>query len=142
MRRALVALVLLAAACASTPSQHAMGISVNEVRQPGSRPSALGTHFYRITVQNHSSTPFVVQTIHVAPGGMSEMDVDNATQEFGDTVMPDETRTFDMMVTVLASRGNNVGFIDALQITLDCRTDSGEHFIESGNYTIGIDSRY
>ena len=132
----------LALSCAST-SQHHLNVSVAELRQPGHPLPVIGTHFYIIRVRNSGSEPITVHTITVAPGGMTELDVENATQTFDETVVPEQEARFDMTIDVLVSRaiaGTISDSIQSLRVTIGGQGANGA-FVETGDYTVGVEQR-
>ena len=139
--RWLSALAVGVAACASSPSSHAIVVAVTELRQPGRPRPIAGDHYYRIRVTNRSAEAIVVDRIHIEPAGITEADVEDATQQFGESIGPDETRPFDMPIRVLSNRGTQDAFtptIDSLRVMIEAHNEQGS-FSDSGDYGVGVE---
>ena len=145
MMRRMVMLAIVFAACAS--SNTGIGVNVTEVRSRTEKPLTLGSHHYRIRVTNRSGEPISVHSIHVQPAGMTELDVDDATETYDETVGPDATHTFDMHIYVRQSRAIERGgpnqlsfneFIDSLRVMIIGQNGKG-NFPDSGDYPIGVE---
>ena len=145
VRRCLAALAVVFAACASSSS--GISVSVTELRGRGQRPPTVGEHFYRIRVTNHSTEPIAVESINIQPAGMTELDVEDASQSFDETIGADESRTFDMTMDVLSSRAiehatlytpSFNSSIDSLRVMIVGRNEKGR-FTDSGDYPIGYE---
>ena len=144
MTRRSVALlaVLLTVGCASSTSPHGLSIGVTELRQQGHPLPVLGTHFYIIRVQNRGADTITVHTITIAPAGMTELDVDNATETFDETVNPQQESRFNMVVTVQYSRaamGTISNTIQSLRVTIGGQGANGT-FFDTGEYPIGVEA--
>jgi hypothetical protein len=135
-RRCLPALALALAACAS--SSGGIAVSVAELRMPGIAPAAVGDHYYRIRVTNRSAEPIVVESIHLEVAGMTEFDVEDATESFDESLGSEDTRTFDMQIRVLPGRDTSRKYIDSLRVMIMGRNEKG-NFTDSGDYPVGVE---
>jgi hypothetical protein len=141
--RWLAALAVGLAACASSSSPHALVIGVTELRQNGRPRQIAGDHYYRIRVTNRSTEEIVIDRIHIEPAGMTELDVEDATQAFNEAVGPDQTLPFDMPIRVLQDRASNAargfsGYIDSLRVMIEAHNEKGS-FSDSGDYGVGVE---
>src|ERR1700730_13623029 len=97
--RKTVLILMLATACASGDTQkNALRIDVIEER--GERITTTGQHAYTVRVINMSPGPVEVDSIHLAPAGLSDYTFEDAMQAVGDVISPGETREYPMWVTI------------------------------------------
>jgi|ERR1051325_8285765 hypothetical protein len=137
-RRCLVALAFVIAACASS-SSGGVSVAVAELRGRGQRPQAVGAHYFRIRVTNRGTEPILVESIHIQPAGMTELDVEDATENFDESIASGDTRTFDMEIRVMSSRASSAGMsIDSLRVMVVGRNEKGR-FTDSGDYGVGTE---
>ena len=127
MRRA-VLILMIASACASgTPSQNRLRIDV--IEQRSQRMAAVGPHAYTVRITNMSAGPIEVESIELAPAGLTDLTFEDAMQNVGEVVSPGETRDFQMFVSI-ESRGRSsaqfVSSVDSVSVTIPCRSDSGD----------------
>jgi hypothetical protein len=131
MRRA-VLILILAAACASGDTQkNALRIDVIEER--GERITATGQHAYTVRVVNMSPGPVEVESIHLAPAGITDFTFEDAMQTVGDVLSPGETREYPMWVTIVAQGRPTSQFtsnLNSMSVMLACRSESG-NFVDS-----------
>src|SRR2546430_17403090 len=99
MRRGGIILILLSACASGTPSRHALRVDV--VEQRGQRIVMVGPHAYTVRVSNISAEPIEVESIQLAPAGLSDFTFDDAMQTIGDVISPGETREFEMFVMIV-----------------------------------------
>jgi hypothetical protein len=139
-------LAVVFAACASS-SNTGIAVAVTELRAPGQPRPTVGDHYYRIRITNRSAEPISVHSIHIQPAGMTELDVEDVTETFDETIGPDATHTFGMHMYVRQSRAVEPGgpnklsfneFIDTLRVMVVGNTDKGP-FTDSGDYPIGVE---
>jgi hypothetical protein len=104
MRRLLLPLLLIAAACASTSGNRPADIAKPSIviRQSGSfyfgsSPSAPIS--IDVTVTNNASVPLRVREIEVGSTGMMQYSVDRASKIFNETLQPGESRTMGLTST-------------------------------------------
>jgi hypothetical protein len=135
-RRLVATLAIVFAACASS-SNTGLAVSVTELREPGIRTPAVGEHYYRIRVTNRSDEGIVVESIHIQPSS-SDFDIEDATEPFGDSIGPEETRAFDMSMRVRPNRAVQSGFIDSVRVLIEARNEKGS-FSDSGDYWVGAE---
>src|ERR1700682_4391040 len=131
MRRA-VLILILATACASGDTQkNALRIGVVEER--GERITATGMHAYTVRVTNLSPGPVEVESIHLAPAGITDFTFEDAMQTVGDVLSPGETREYPMWVTIVAQGRPTSQFtsnLNSMSVMLACRSESG-NFVDS-----------
>ena len=131
MRRA-VLILILASACASGDSkQH--GLRVDVFEQRGQRITMTGQHAYIVRVSNISAEPIELESIHLAPAGVTDYTFEDAMETIGDVVSPGESREYPMFVTIVAQGRSSTQFtsnIDSVSVTISCRSDSG-NFVDS-----------
>jgi len=141
MHRAAIALLILAA-CASGRSGHRTSTWVNEVLPDGMpHPAVIGPHYLRIHLQNLSHEPILVQSIHVEAAGQ-DLDSDQDTVPFNQTVEPGQTASFDMYLTVSTrAAAAHSGILSEVTLTIGGKTSEGSDIIiDSGRYFIGRES--
>jgi hypothetical protein len=131
MRRA-VLILILAAACASGDTKK-NAVRVDVIEERGQRVTATGMHAYTVRVTNMSPGPVEVESIHLAPAGMSDYTFEDAMQTVGDVLSPGETREYLMWVTIVAQGRSTSQFtsnLNSLSVTIACRSETGD-FVDS-----------
>lgn len=131
---------LLTVSCASS-TLHGLSIGIKEVRQPGRPLPIVGNHYYIIRIRNTGTEPVIVNTITIAPSGMTEIDVETATERFGEAVNEGQEVRFEMLLTVLNSRGAEdpiTKYIQSLRVTIGGQGPHGT-FVDSGDYPVGVE---
>jgi len=131
MRRA-VLILAVASACASGDSRpNALSISV--IEQGAQRITMTGSHSYTVRVSNMSPAPIEIESIHLAPAGVSDYTFEDAIQTIGDVISPGETREFQMFVTIAPQARSSSQFtsnLDSVSVAISCRSESGS-FVDS-----------
>ena len=138
--RKTVLILMLATACASGDTQkNALRIDVIEER--GERITTTGQHAYTVRVINMSPGPVEVDSIHLAPAGLSDYTFEDAMQAVGDVISPGETREYPMWVTIVGQGRTTSQFtmnLNSVSVTIACRSESGD-FVDSE--VVSIQSR-
>jgi hypothetical protein len=84
-------------------------------------------------VSNISAGPIEVESIHLAPAGMSDYTFEDAMQTVGDVVSPGEIREYQMFVTIVPQgrgSGQFTSNLDSVNVTIACRSETG-NFVDS-----------
>jgi hypothetical protein len=139
MRRAVLILILATACASGDAKKNALRVDIIEER--GQRVTATGMHAYTVRVTNMSPGAVEVESIHLAPAGMSEYTFEDAMQTVGDVLSPGETREYLMWVTIVAQGRSTSQFtmnLNSLSVTVACRSETG-NFVDSE--VVSIQSR-
>lgn len=141
--RWLAALAVGLAACASSSAPHSIAVAVTELRRAGHPRPIVGDHYYRIRVTNRSAEAIVVDSIHIAPAGMTELEVEDSTQQFNEPVGPEQTLPFDMPIHIYADRASRSAqgfqvYIDSVRVLIEAHNEKGS-FTDSGDYGVGVE---
>jgi hypothetical protein len=99
----------------------------------GERITATGMHAYTVRVTNMSPGQVEVESIHLAPAGITDFTLEDAMQTVGDVLSPGETREYQMWVTIVAQGRPTSQFtsnLNSMSVMLACRSESG-NFVDS-----------
>src|SRR4051812_47923737 len=136
MRR-LLAVLLLAAGCASAPadpSRPKISIEAYERGQQTRNTTLAGMHSYVIRVTNKSEGQIVVDSIRIDPGFGGGIEMIDNSQKFDDEVGGMSTGDFDMYVTVTAGRDRAAEMkytLDSLKVEVGYHVEGGKSYFES-----------
>ena len=133
----MIAAFLLLAGCASASGPQRLSTRVNEVMGVGQqRMGVAGTHFIRVRIHNVSAEPVVIHSVRVDASG-PDVDSEPDTETFDQTIMPDETLPFDLVVTVSSRTRTAVNQqLNSVSVTI-AYVAGQQDMTDSGNYSLG-----
>jgi hypothetical protein len=107
MRRLLPALLLLAVACASSPSQNPYRPSVNVLQLNAMNFGATTSSPITIEVQirNTATQPILVRTIRLEGGLTQQYQIRGAERAVRETIAPGETRGVRLQIVAVSQQG-------------------------------------
>ena len=113
MRRLLVSLLLLAAACASSSGDRPSDVAKPDirVRQAGSIFFGSGTDSpvtIDVHITNNATVPLRVREIEVRSPGMMQYGILRKSQVYNETIPPGESRTLGLVATAVARQTRTV----------------------------------
>ena len=130
--RSAVLILILAAGCASGDSQK-NGVRVDVIEERGERITTPGQHAFTVRVTNMSPGQVEVESIHLAPAGITDFTFEDAMQTVGDVLSAGEARGYPMWVTIVAQGRPTSQFtsnLNSVSVTVACRSESG-NFVDS-----------
>ena len=141
MRRAAI-VVLLALGCASSGSNHDLGIMVFEAVASSygdfRAATILGSHMLRVQIENRSHQDITVHTIRLEPND-PDLFTDDPAQSVEEIVGAGDKRSFDMYFTISSNprtRSTTSRMLDSIKIDLSCTASETGNFVAGGTYSV------
>jgi hypothetical protein len=142
-QRFAVVAALLLAACASSGSNHNVGITVFETVTASpygglQAVTLLGSHLLRVQFENHSNQMIVVHSIQLDPAD-PDLFSDDPSQNIELTIGPGQQESVDMYMTVSTSsrtRSTTSQTLDSVRVDLACTGSETGDFIAGGTYSV------
>ncbi|HJT16085.1 MAG TPA: hypothetical protein VJ853_01785 [Thermoanaerobaculia bacterium] len=142
MRRTAMALLLLAG-CASSGSNHDLGVTVFETVtvSPFNGVQAvtlLGSHMLRVQIENRSHQEITVHSIQLQPND-PDLFSDDPSQSIELLIGPGQSQTFDTYFNVSANSRTarpTAQMLESIRVDLSCTGTESGNFIAGGTYSV------